>query len=359
WSAERLRTAIELRLHRRRAIASGLAIAALGGFAFHLLHLPLAWMLGAMCATAVVAIAGAEVRVPLPLRTAMIAVLGVILGSAFSPAMFDDLRRWAAGFVLLALYLALAAGLSLWLFRRIGRFDRPTAYFSAMPGGLSEMVIVGEAVGGHGPTISLVHTVRLLILVLVIPFYFRFVQGLDVPSAPPTGALGDLRLTDAALLLGCGVVGFLIARRLRFPAAGLVGPMVISAAVHLAGLSASRPPVELVAVAQVVVGGAVGCRFSGVALARVWGTVRLAVVSAILMITITVALAALASAASDADPFVMTLALSPGGLAEMSLIALALGADSVFVSTMHILRIAVIMLAAPVAFRLLRHLTDG
>ncbi len=48
----------------------------------------------------------------------------------------------------------------------------------------------------------------------------------------------------------------------------------------------------------------------------------------------------------------LTLAFSPGGLAEMSLIAIAIGAA--FVATHHVVRIFLIVVIAPHAFRLLR-----
>ena len=44
------------------------------------------------------------------------------------------------------------------------------------------------------------------------------------------------------------------------------------------------------------------------------------------------------------------LAYAPGGLAEMSLVALALGADAAFVSIHHIARIVLIIAFAPMIF---------
>ena len=48
------------------------------------------------------------------------------------------------------------------------------------------------------------------------------------------------------------------------------------------------------------------------------------------------------------------LAFAPGGLAEMSLIALALGVDVAYVATHHVVRIFFIVALAPLVFRLLR-----
>ena len=336
-----------------RAVAQGLALGAGGGFLFNLLDMPLSWMLGAMCVTTAASLAGVKVQVPGGLRTVMIAVLGVMLGSVFSPEIFDNLARWAHGLVALVIYVAIVAALGVVYFMKVAGFDRVTAYFSAMPGGLSEMALVGDALGGDGRTISLIHTVRILLLVLVIPVYFRFVEGLEVPATAQTGGITGLDIGGAALLITCGFAGFWLARRLKVPAAGLVGPMVLSAAIHLAGLTQSHPPAEVIAIAQVGIGAAVGGRFAGVSIRRVAHILRLGAGSAVLMLALTAALAWGVASLGGTGFFVMVLALAPGGLAEMSLIALALGADTVFVSTMHIARIGLIITLAPFAYRLL------
>ena len=64
---------------------------------------------------------------------------------------------------------------------------------------------------------------------------------------------------------------------------------------------------------------------------------------------------ALALAPLSGIPFpAVVLAFSPGGLAEMSLIALFLGIETAFVATHHVARIAMIVIAAPLVFRMLR-----
>ena len=47
------------------------------------------------------------------------------------------------------------------------------------------------------------------------------------------------------------------------------------------------------------------------------------------------------------------LALAPGGLAEMSIIALSFGTAAAFVSTHHIVRIILLVVIAPAIFRFL------
>ncbi len=335
-------------------LALALAIGAVGGAVFAWVRMPLAWMMGAMCLTTVSAIAGAPVRVSPGLRAVMIAVLGVMLGSAFRPEMFAQAGDWLVSIAGLFVYVAVVAAVAGYYFRRVAGYDGPTAYFSAIPGGLSEMILVGGAEGGDDRTIALTHASRILLVVLIIPFWFRLVEGyVPLPGGAMAAfpAFADVSAMDLAVLLVCGVAGFVAARALKLPAAALTGPMALSAIAHLTGLTDSKPPGELVIVAQVVIGSAIGCRFAGVPVRRVARAIVAAAGSTALMLALTVAFGAAINAVTGLPVQALALAYAPGGLAEMSLIALSLGIDPAFVSTHHVVRIFLVVVLAPLAWR--------
>lgn len=250
-----------------------LLIGAVGGAVFLWLHMPLAWMLGAMFFTGVTVLAGLDRRITMRveprLRTVMIVIIGVMLGSAFKPEMIDRAREWLGLIVLMLAYIPIVTTICYWMFRRMARLDPVTAYFSAAPGGLQEMTLAGEAFGGDGRSIILTHALRIFITVMTVPVYFRFIEGLNVPPMAQGAHFWQLQWHEGALLVACGVAGWYVAKFLRIPAAHLVGPMIVSALVHLFGWSHAAPPPELVAVAQVVMGAALGCRFVGTPLKEV------------------------------------------------------------------------------------------
>ncbi len=337
-----------------RRLALTLAIGAAGGAAFALARLPLAWMLGAMCATTACAVAGMRIAVPVPLRALMIAVLGVMLGSAFRPEMFARAGEWGISLSALIVLVAASALLGSFYFRRLARYDRTTAYFSAVPGGLSEMILVGGSLGGDDRTIALTHAARILLVVLIIPFWFRLFEGYMPPAAGVIRgfhSIVEIAPVELFTLAASGVVGFFAARAARLPSAALTGPMALSAAAHLGGITASRPPVELIIVAQVVVGSAIGCRFAGVSPRRILAAIAVAAGSTALMLSLTLGLALAVNAATGIETEALVLAYAPGGLAEMSLIALALGIDPALVSTHHVARILLVVVLAPLAYR--------
>jgi membrane AbrB-like protein len=333
----------------------GLAVAlgAAGGYVFVLLDLPLPWMLGAISATTTASISGLRIGVPVRLRQVMVAVLGIMLGSAFTPEIARHLHIWAVSLACLLPYTAIAGSLNMLYLRRVGGYRPATAYFAGMPGGFSEMVLVGGAMGGDERTIALNHAARILLVVFVLPFWFRYFGAYDAAARAAADTwLMDLPPLDLLVLAGCGVVGTYLARAIGAPAYHLIGPMVLSAAIHFAGVTASRPPGELIAVAQVVVGASIGCRFTGIPVTQVGRTLLLAGGGAAILLAVSAGFAVALQALTGLSAAALILAFSPGGLTEMSLVALALGVEAAFVSTHHLVRVMIVVMLAPLAFRL-------
>ncbi len=336
-------------------LVGALALGGLGGALAAWAQLPLAWMLGAMLATTAGAMAGLPIAVPPALRSLFVVVLGVMLGSSFTPAILDQLGDWAVSLAALIADVVMSGAAGTFFFRRFVGYDRVTAYFAAMPGGLSEMVLVGTAMGGDTRVISMTHAARILLIVLALPFAFQLLLDYDPATRPAFGAaMGELAPGDLALLALCGVAGFFGARALRIPAAPVVGPMILSAIVHLAGWTSAPPPAVLVAAAQVVVGAAIGCRFAGVGVGFILRIVTAAAGVTLVLMAVTLLVAWLIHLATGLPAEALVLAFAPGGLAEMSLIALALSMDAAFVATHHIVRIFLIVVLAPLAFRATR-----
>jgi membrane AbrB-like protein len=338
-----------------RPLITALAIGGAGGAAFAWANLPLPWMLGSMSAVTVASLSGLKPGVPPRLRTVMIAVLGVMLGSAFSPELIARLPGWSLSLAVLAVAMVLTVALVMRYLRRFGGCSTVTAYFASAPGGVNEMVLTGVHYGGDDRTIALIHALRILMIVFTVPVAFRLanhVPGTSVAQA--MGGILQLAPMDGLILAGCAIVGAVGAKLARFPAPTLIGPMLASAILHLSGLTASKPPGELVVVAQVVMGSSLGSRFKGLTWAEMARTARLALGSTALMVAISGG-AALALSYGAGLPFAaLMLAFVPGGIAEMCLVALALGQDVAFVSTHHVLRVAMVILAAPLVFRWLQ-----
>jgi len=239
-------------------------------------------------------------------------------------------------------------------FRTVGGLDRTTAFFAGMPGGLVEMTVVGDEKGGDGRTIALVHSARVLLIVFTLPFLVQWLQGAWIGSRSRLGgSVLEAPWTSDLWLIGAGVLGAVMGHYLRFPAKTLLGPMVASALVHALGLSDFTPPREIVNAAQVGLGTVIGCRFLGAPPREILRILGLSAGSTVILLAITLLFALLVSRVSSHGVVPLLLAYSPGGLAEMSLVALALQIEVAFVAAHHIFRILFVMLSASPVFALM------
>lgn len=331
-----------------------LAIGGAGGYLFSLLRLPLPWMLGPMAFCTVAALFRVPIAPPARIRPYMVMVLGIMLGSGFTPAMLDRVGEWLASLALLLVYIAVTAALALPYFLKVARFDPVTAYFCAMPGGFNEMVMAGTELGGDERRIALIHASRVLLVVFAVPLWLQLSGDLAVINRSALGVgLADATAGGLLLLAACGAVGWPIASKLGLPAAALVGPMLASAALHLTGVTASQPPREIVNLAQLFIGTTVGCRFIGTGTREVLHALAAGTGMTAIMLSVSAGFGLLVAKLAGVPFPVAILAFAPGGLAEMALVGLALGVDTAFIATHHIARIFLVITLALPAFRLL------
>ncbi|MEQ8664823.1 MAG: AbrB family transcriptional regulator [Rhodospirillales bacterium] len=321
-----------------------LIIGAVGGWALNHLNVPLAWMLGAMMLTAVLSARGAPLKSAPVLRAIMLCVLGVSIGSTFNPAVFDSAGEWAVSLGMLAFYSIASSIAGATVLIRWAGWTPATAFFSAVPGGLTDMILAGSERGGDERVMALLHTLRIMVTVLIIPLTLAATGSTSsvVPDViSPTWS--GLSAEDLLWLAVTGIGGMAAGKMCRLPAYVFTGPMIASAAIHILGLSASRPPSDIVNAAQVVIGVSIGCRFVGINLAEARRTMIIGTLFGLALVGLGAAFAAVGSQLTGASFSSLWLAFAPGGLAEMVLMGLSLGLDPAFVSTHHLFRFLLIL----------------
>lgn len=333
-------------------MALALGIGVISGAVAALAGLPLPWMLGPMIGNTLAALLRIPVRGPARLRPVVIPVIGVMLGSAFSPEILSSLGRWSVTLLLLPPFIVAAGAAAYGFYRLVARYDPITAFYSAMPGGLTEMLILGTEAGGVDKRIALAHATRIFVVVTFVVGFFGF--ALDVETGGTGGrwvGIASLGALDIALLLLSAVAGAWLGARLKLPASNLLGPMILSAALHLIGWVTVPPPSLVVIVAQVAIGTIIGCRFAGTPPAEILRDLGMGAGASLVMLAVALVFALGITATTGEALTQSFLAFSPGGLTEMSLLALAMGKDVAYISIAHTARIAFVVFLAPWLFR--------
>lgn len=331
-----------------------LAIGAAGGGIAYALGIPLPWLLGALIATTMLSLGGVRLRAPTTSRKAVLVVIGVMLGAAFTPDMAGDVILWGTSLVLMLLTTAVMMAFSVWFGRRVAGYSMDTALYSGVPGGVSAVTMMAADSDADLRVVGLTHAVRILILLLAIPPALNLIGHVSLQSRSMTLAewLAVPALADALLLTGAGIVGMWLGRWLRLPNSLLFGPVLLSGALHVTGMTEAAIPPTIVALAQIIIGVSVGVRFKGTSLASVGVNLLMAVFQAVALLLITLVAAWLVHAITGYSAAAVLLAYMPGGAPELSLVALSLGIDPAFVTSHHLLRISVLVLALPALLRI-------
>ncbi len=328
-----------------------LALAGAGAGAFALAGLPLPCLLGPMFACLIAALAGLRLEELPYASTLMRTVLGVAVGASVTPELVGRLGDFALSVALVPLFVAVIGLIGYPYFRRLCGFDRVTAYYAAMPGGLQDMILFGQEAGGQARALSLVHATRVLVIVAIMPVLLTLVWGRALDN-PPGAPAAEIPLSALALMALCGVVGWRAGVKIGLFGAAILGPMLLTAPVALSGLLAHRPPAEAILVAQFFIGIGIGTYYVGVTAAELRRVVAAAFGYCLILAALALLFAEIVYLAGLAPAMEAALAFAPGGQAEMVVLAIVAGADMTYVVTVHLSRLLIVILGAPIAMRL-------
>lgn len=335
---------------RWRAVFVALAIGLAAGALCAWLRTPLPWLIGPLFACALAAARGVPVASLPAARSAGQWVIGTVLGLFFSA---DVVARLAQNLdlVLAGQLWALATGLALaWALRRFAGLDGASAYFAGAIGGASEMALQGERHGARVDLIAAAHSLRILLVVSVMPFAF---QWLGVHGSDPA-----LRTVTAvnwwpglALLVGLTVAGALILQRLRAPNPWMIGPLMVAVALSAGGISLSAVPGWVVSLGQVFIGVSLGTRFAPGFFDRAPRMLGVVAASTVVAILASAGFAGLLAWWSGVPWATLALATSPGGIAEMALTAKLLSLGVPMVTLFHLTRVLMLVLFGGAMYR--------
>ena len=206
-----------------------LVISGLGAAVFWALELPLPFLFGPMFASLMAALAGMKLRGAGQISVGARTILGVAVGASITPVVLGQVPSMLASIALVPVYLLAIAAIGVPFFYKVCKFDKVTAYYAAMPGGLQDMVIFGQEAGGDVRALSLVHATRILVIVSLAPLILTQAMGigLDNPVGEPASTLPPFEL---ALMVVAALVGWKGGERLALFGASILGPMITTAA---------------------------------------------------------------------------------------------------------------------------------
>jgi uncharacterized protein len=322
-------------------------IAAIGGLVFHWLGVPAAWLSGAAIAATLWGLSGKAVPMPSALADAAMLVSGAAMGAAVTPAAIAAMGRYPGSLILLVIgVFAISAASTAWLMR-ISGWRRADAVLASVPGALSTVLAVAADRKAEVASIAIVQNFRLFVLIALLPSLVVLTgdggnTGALIGEGLPIESPGGM----AVILLGGLLLG-IVFKQLKVAAPILLGATVVSSVSHGTEFVTGVIPPVIATGGLVLIGLFIAERFRNVQRS----TLKRALMSAIGSFTIGMIVAALFAAlaawlagVSFANGLV---AFAPGGLEAMTVLALILGLDPLYVGIHHLVRFLGIGLVLP------------
>jgi membrane AbrB-like protein len=314
---------------------------------FHWLGVPAAWLSGAAIGATLWGLSGKAVPMPRALADAAMLVSGAAMGAAVTPAAIAAMGRYPGSLVLLVIgVFAISAASTAWLMRIAG-WRRADAVLASVPGALSTVLAVAADRKAEVASIAIVQNFRLFVLIALLPSLVVLTgdggnTGALIGEGLPIESPGGM----AVILLGGLLLG-IVFKQLKVAAPILLGATVMSSVSHGTEFMTGVIPPVIATGGLVLIGLFIAERFRDVqrstlkrALMAALGSFTTGMIVAALF----AALAAWLAGVSFANGLV---AFAPGGLEAMTVLALILGLDPLYVGIHHLVRFLGIGLVLP------------
>lgn len=336
------------------AITASIALAT--GLLFRWLDLPAPFLIGSLFGVWLSGVIIEPLRpklvVPQWLYLPVALGLGTLIGANFRPDVLAHVSAAATtvSAMVAATLLATLAGLVFLM--RIRHYNFITALLCCVPGGQAEVVMMSRDLTDKDYVVALFHLVRVALVFCSTPLLLALIEGEASVIASNAAlqampSLANIDLKTLLIFLAVPTISLPLARHLHLPMPHLIGPLLVSSSLHIAGLIEIPRINEFIILAQITIGSSVGARLAKVPFVKLAGYLGDAVVNALIILSAYGAMAFFIASLTGIDFVNMLLAFVPGGLYEVTLLALIFGFDVAFVAFHHTIRMMLIFFSLP------------
>ncbi|MBY7144323.1 AbrB family transcriptional regulator [Virgibacillus sp. NKC19-3] len=322
-------------------------IASLGGFLFHVLSLPLPWLLGAL--TFVMLWQGftkREASLPGSLKNAGLIIIGIYFGLYFTTDTFKTIWPYFLPYILLTCILILASIMLGAVVTKWIAVDKITSIFASIPGGLTEMTIASEALHAKSAFVVIFQTIRLMTVLFTIPTSMTYLFSEEAQSAAGE-AVASVTFGDWNYLWFIFPVLIALFARNKLPAGIIIGALGVTAVMNVSPIELAQVPTSLMNAGQVMIGASLGKNILFRDLKKGGKYCLVYFGLSLVLIIIAFGLGMLLAHFTTLNYATAILSIAPGGLFEMVLTAYNVGGDPAVVSALQLTRILVIVAFVP------------
>ena len=313
---------------------------------------PLAWMIGPMIATSLIALKGFQVIMPRLALSSILIILGLHIGNYIDQNLLNQMVNWIWTTIIMFFYIVISILIVSKYLQKFSDYKEKTSIFSAAPGALGPLMILAEYEKSDLSQVATAHLIRLIIIITLFPFI--------IVSLYPAEAL-ELEKFDymsqnhweLIILIIVSLVFIFFFDKFKVPAALLSGTLVASGLLQITEIASYQFSPKIIDYCLLILGASVGCRFADKSFNEVAKNAFHSFIATFLLVVLGVIAACVAGLVIDKNFFTLLLSYCPGGIYEVAVIAIFFDLDPEFVSFHHIIRLLMILFIVPVILKII------
>ena len=314
-------------------------------------NIPLAWMIGPMIATSLIALNGFQVLMPKIALSSILIILGLHIGNYIDQNLFSQMVNWIWTTVIMFFYIVVSILIVSKYLQKFSGYKEKTSIFSAAPGALGPLMILAEYEKSDLSQVATAHLIRLIIIITLFAFIIVNLYSAEALELEKFDYMSQNHW-ELILLIIASLIFIFFFDKFKVPAAFLSGTLVASGVLQIFDVASYKLPDASINFCLLILGASVGCRFTNKTFKEVANNSFHGLVATILLVLLGFVAAYIATFFVDTNFFSLILSFCPGGIYEVAVIAIAFDLEPDFVAFHHIIRLLFILFIVPVILRL-------
>lgn len=332
----------------------GFFCACLGALLANYLNMPLPWLIGPLLISILIGVLRFKTQCHIAWRKSGQWFIGTGLGLYFTPVMISAILN-NGGLLMIGVIWALVLGACYaWIQFKINRLDWSTAWFATCIGGASEMMSLAERHGAQVDKVAASHSLRIVLLVVCVPVFLQFAYSLDL-SHLPIKADAKIQIMPILGLMMLSLLGVWSALRLKILNPWILGPILSVGAVTGLGYDLAKLPNVLIYFGQICIGWSLGSQFPFDFFKHNRKFILTCICINLMGLGLSITWARFVAQFFTLDQATLILGLSPGGIAEMALMAKALNLAVPVVIAFQLTRLIFVLISCEYFYNLTKN----
>ena len=318
-------------------------------------NIPLAWMIGPMLATSLIALKGFQVMMPKIALSSILIILGLHIGNYIDQNLISQMVNWIWTTIIMFFYIIVSILIVSKYLQKFSNYKEKTSIFSAAPGALGPLMILAEYEKSDLSQVATAHLIRLIIIITLFPFIIVSFYTADAIELEKIDYISQNHW-ELILLILVSLIFIFFFNKAKVPAALLSGTLVASGILQIFDIASYKLPDASINFCLLILGASVGCRFANKTFKEVANNSFHGLVATLLLVLLGLVAAYIATFFVNNNFLSLILSFCPGGIYEVAVIAIAFDLEPDFVAFHHIIRLLFILFIVPVILRLIEKL---